>query len=91
MIPVFLEASPKFTIRHCVFPEFFIAILSHSCFLLSDPHRRVKLRCCPKWVIVLKQRYNFNLAVTNDSHNFSSDLSSRFHKPLGEKSYIRVH
>lgn len=42
----------------------------------------------PKFVL-LKQRYNCNLPVTNDSYNFTSDLSSRFHNPLGEKSYIR--
>ena len=89
MIPLFLEAIPEFTIRTCLFPGFFSAILSHSCFLLSDPHRFVKLCCCHKKDIVLKQRYNCNLPVTNDSYNLSCDLSSRFHNPLGEKSYIR--
>lgn len=89
MIPVFLEAIPEFTVRPYVFHGFFIAILSHSFFLLSDPNRSVKFCCCPKKVIVLKQRYNCNFAVRNDSCNFSSNLSSRFHNPLGEKSYIR--
>jgi len=89
MIPVFFEVIPEFTIGPCAFPGFFLAILGHSSFLLSDPHRFVKLCCCSKKVIVLKQRYNCNLPVTNDPYNFSSDLSSRFHNPLGGKYYIR--
>jgi len=89
MIPVFLEAIPEFTILPCVFPGLFVAIFRHSSFLLSDPHRFMKLCCCPKKVTVLKQRYNCHLAVTNDSYNFSGDLSSRFHNSLSERSYIR--